>query len=337
MKGNKAFVCFLLFVLFNACLAAEVQVKEKSKAEFPGMMGKMFGMFGGKSAREGIVSTETVVGNRKLEVTGESGELIDLDEEKVYELDLKKKSYRVTSFDEYRRKSEEAAARLAEASEAQQSRDEAPEEGDAPEKEFEVDFQARATGQQREINGFSTREAQIIVTVREKGKTLEQGGGMVLTSSLWMTEKMAELDEIADFRRRYAEKLYGSSLDLSGFPQMAGAMAMYPGLKDALTRMDSEQVNMEGTPVLTEMVVESVQSEQQMAENRREQEEESSPSSMGGLLGGFAKKLGKKKSEPEAAAPNRKQVMKTTSELLSVSTAVETGAVQIPPGFKEKK
>ena len=67
-------------------------------------------------------------------------------------------------------------------------------------------------------------------------------------------------------------------------------------------------------------------------------EEEPAPTSMGGLLGGFAKKLGKKKSQPTAeASPNRKQVMRMTSELLSVSTTVAPGAVQIPSGFKEKK
>ena len=46
------------------------------------------------------------------------------------------------------------------------------------------------------------------VTVREKGKTLEESGGMVLTSDMWLAPKIAAMKEVAEFdaptRRRYA-------------------------------------------------------------------------------------------------------------------------------------
>ena len=44
------------------------------------------------------------------------------------------------------------------------------------------------------------------ITVREKGKTLEQSGGMVLTSDMWLAPKIAAMKEIADFDVRYAQE-----------------------------------------------------------------------------------------------------------------------------------
>ena len=47
------------------------------------------------------------------------------------------------------------------------------------------------------------------ITVREKGKTLEQSGGMVMTTDMWLAPKIAAMKDIADFDVRYAQKLYG--------------------------------------------------------------------------------------------------------------------------------
>jgi len=43
---------------------------------------------------------------------------------------------------------------------------------------MEIDFDVKNTGQQKAINGFDTHEAVMTITVREKGKTLEQAGGI---------------------------------------------------------------------------------------------------------------------------------------------------------------
>ena len=44
------------------------------------------------------------------------------------------------------------------------------------------------------------------ITVREKGKTLEQGGGMVLKSDMWLAPTIAAMKEVADFDLKYAQK-----------------------------------------------------------------------------------------------------------------------------------
>ena len=53
-------------------------------------------------------STVAVKGDRKATMGDTTGQIIDLAEEKIYDLDLKKKSYKVTTFAELRRRMEEA-------------------------------------------------------------------------------------------------------------------------------------------------------------------------------------------------------------------------------------
>ena len=87
---------------------ADVREDQKTKFQLAGVIGKMVNMFGGKGAREGVDSTVAVKGDRKSTITGDTGQIVDLAEEKIYDLDLKKKTYRVTTFAEFRRQMEEA-------------------------------------------------------------------------------------------------------------------------------------------------------------------------------------------------------------------------------------
>src|SRR5215475_8089182 len=101
----------LLVLAASAALRADVRSEEKTKIEFAGMLGRMVNLFGGKGAKEGIVSTVAVKGNRKATLNDTTGQIIDLGEEKIYELDMKKKTYKVGTFAELRRRMEEAKAR----------------------------------------------------------------------------------------------------------------------------------------------------------------------------------------------------------------------------------
>ena len=55
-----------------------------------------------------------------------------------------------------------------------------------PAKELEVDFDVKETGQKKQIAGYDTHEVIMTVTVREKGKTLEDGGGLVMNVDSWV-------------------------------------------------------------------------------------------------------------------------------------------------------
>ena len=101
-------VLALAGALSSTTVWADVKTEEKTQIKFEGMLGRMFGLFGGKAAREGVVNTVAVSGDRKLTMSDYGGEIVDLSEEKIYTLDVKKKTYTVMTFAELRQKMEEA-------------------------------------------------------------------------------------------------------------------------------------------------------------------------------------------------------------------------------------
>jgi hypothetical protein len=330
IRGRISWVlAVLLAVAAITFVHADVKTQEKSQVKFEGALGRMFGLFGGKAAREGIVSTVAVKGDRKMTVNEYTGVIVDLAEQKVYELDMRKKEYRVITFAELRRQMQEAREKAEK--DAQKSGAQKKEEG---EKEYEVDFDVKDTGQKKTINGFDCRQVVIAITVREKGKTLEQSGGVLLTADSWLGPKMPAMKEVAEFDLRYLQ-----ALQVPGAPssqeQMAAAMAMFPGLREAITRFQSEKVNVDGTPVLTTVTFEGVKNQEQMAQ--ASQEEEKPAGGVGGMLGGLGRRIAKKKPEGgDAGAKNRSTIMTMNNEVLSVATSVAPTDLQIPAGFKQK-
>jgi hypothetical protein len=124
---------------------ADVRTDEKSKVEFAGMLGRMVNMFGGKAAKEGIVETVAVKGDRKMTTSEKTARLIDLAEEKVYDIDLDGKSYKVTTFAEIRKKMQEDQEKAKEQmAKMQEKKDEKPSE---PQKKMAIDVSTKETGQ----------------------------------------------------------------------------------------------------------------------------------------------------------------------------------------------
>ena len=157
---------------------------------------------------KGSASSVAVKGDRLATLHDTTGQIIDLAEEKIYDIDMKAKSYRVTTFADLRRRMEEAQRKAQEERARAEKPAEKPQEPaprDPKQPEVEVDFQLKETGQKKTVNGFDTREIVMTITLREKGKTLEQAGGLVLTSDMWMAPKVAGMNEIAEFYLRYAQ------------------------------------------------------------------------------------------------------------------------------------
>ncbi|MBI3263817.1 MAG: hypothetical protein HYZ58_11795 [Acidobacteria bacterium] len=331
-KSCRVFVVALLLGLSATAPRADVKTQEKGQVRFEGMLGRMVGLFGGRAAREGVVSTVVVQGNRKMTVNDTAGQIVDLSEQKVYDLDMRTRSYQVTTFDEIRRRMQEAQAKARE--QAAKSGEPGTPSGKEGEREYEIDFSLKESGQRKTINGYDTREVVMTISVKEKGKTLEEGGGMVLTANSWLTPPVAAMKEIAAFDLKYMRAL-GEGMALGSAEQMAAALAMYPALKQALGRFEAENVNMDGTPIMTTMTVETVAGPQQQTA-QEEKRDERPPTGVGGILGGLGRRVARKKEDP-AQAGNRKTFMTMTHEVMSVSTSVAAGDVAIPTGFKENK
>src|SRR4051812_828155 len=241
----------LALVLSVVPVRADVKKEEKSLVTFTGMLGRMANLFGGKSAKEGVISSVAVSGDRKMTANENRGEIIDLREQKVYDLDMRRKTYTVTTFEELRRRMAEMEAKAREDA-AKAPKEEQPQNQG---KEFEVDFDVKNTGQTKVINGFDTTQVVVTVTVREKGKKLAESGGLVMTADNWMTKSVPALKEIGEFDMRYYKALAGPQVAIDA-QQLATALAMMPGLKEAFARM--QRAGLDGTAVMSTTTVESV-------------------------------------------------------------------------------
>ena len=327
--------CCLLFA--STALRADVKVDEKTKFEFAGAVGKVVNFFGGRGAREGITSAVAVRGSRKSTFNDSTGQIIDLAEEKVYDIDVKRKTYRVVTFAEIRQRMEEAKAKAEKEAREQQAKEKDGEPpAQQPESNVEIDFDVKKTGERKTINGFDTQQSVITVTVREKGKALEQSGGLQITTDVWLAPQMAAMKEIVDFDIQYAQKLHGPMVAGASPQDMAAAMALYPMMKPALERMAAEASKLEGTAIATVVKVEAVKSAEQLAAEQKQAQEESKPNlsgGVGGIIGGFARRAAAKTSGGDGPQA-RATVMTTTSEILKIATDVSAADVALPAGFK---
>jgi hypothetical protein len=238
---------------------------------------------------------------------------------------MKKKTYTVKTFDEIRKEMREAQEKAEREAKKEEGR-EREQKSDEPRKEWEIDFDVKETGQKKTLAGYDARQVIMTVTVREKGKALEDGGGMVLTSDVWMGPTIPAMKEVADFEVRYWKQLAGPEMAAVSAEQMAALLAMFPQVKQGMERLQKEGRSADGTPLQTRMTIEAVKSKEQMA-----QQAESSSGGGGGLGGMLARKI-KKREEPAA----RSLVMTLDTEVQEVSTTVAATDLEIPAGFKQK-
>jgi hypothetical protein len=339
---SSVVVC--LVIASSAVVSADIRSDQRVKFQLGGMVGKLVNMFGGKGAREGVVSTVALKGDRKATMSDTTGQIVDLSEEKIYDLDIRKKTYKVTTFAQLRAEMEKAQREAEKAArEERPSEPSKPVEKDPNEKEFEVDFDLKNTGASRSINGFDTKQTVMTITVREKGKTLNESGGIVMTTDMWMAANAPSTKELIDFERRYAQQLYGPAMTGASAADMAMAMAMYPQMKPALEKMRAEGTKIEGTAILTEMKMEAVPpgTADTTAEAlpAPEAQPEQKKGRFGGLMGGLKKMAEASQQQQKSGEqkPQRSIFLTTSVEMLKLTTDVTADAVAIPAGFRENK
>src|ERR1051326_550004 len=99
MKRLAALVLITVpaLLLVAAPLLADVKTRDRTTVKFES---RVLNFFLGKAAKEGLQSTMAVKGNRKATFNDTTGKIVDLSEEKVYDLDMKKKTYTDTTFDD---------------------------------------------------------------------------------------------------------------------------------------------------------------------------------------------------------------------------------------------
>jgi hypothetical protein len=317
LPARSAVLIILIFL--SSQLIADVKTRQKDALKFEGMTGRLMSMAG---LGGDMTSTVAVKGSRMANLDDKTGQIIDLAEERVYRLDMKKKTYTIVTFDQMRAQLEQAREQLA--AQTQESNEEEPSPAGEPEKEMEVDVDVQETGKTKSIAGHDTRQVILTITMREKDKTLEQGGGVVLTSDMWLAPRIEALDELAEFQRKFAQAVFGQAIGID--PRQAnGISAIVPMFGQLAARMADEGRKLEGTALLSTSTLETVKSEADMKAAADEQSEEGG--GIGGLAGRFMRR------QPQA----RSKTLTMTHEMQSIGTSVTDADIQIPAGFKETK
>jgi hypothetical protein len=316
----------LIVALATPVLQADVKTRDRSTFALEGFLGGVVRLFGGRGAREGVETTVAIKGNRKSMTSGTNAQIVDLAEERIYLVDTRRREYRVRTFADIRAEFEKAKADAER--QAAQAKPEDKEQLEQAARELDIDVDVQETGQRRSLLGHDTREVILTLTAREKGRTLEQSGGFVLTNTLWLAPRLAAVDELTEFELKFIRAVYGESF-LGDMQQMAGMMALYPAFSNMARRLGEESRKLAGTPLSTTMTFESVRSEEQMKAAA-----EANQSSGGGGIGGM---LGRRIMGNRAAPQARAKILTTTHEMLSVETAVTDADVTIPTNFREQR
>jgi hypothetical protein len=326
MKRCYVLVGVLAFALAAPALQADVKTTERTSAKFSGPLGVMSKLFS-RGADEPVTSTVAVRGSRKLSTNGTTGEIIDLAEEKVYRIDVRRKEYRVLTFDQVRKEWQESQAELERnAKRLQQAQEEMPQA--SARLEFSVDV--KETGQRRSIAGYDAREVVLTITGVRPGQTLEQGGGMVMTNTMWLGPPIAALDEIAAFDLKYFKAIVGAE-GMAALQQMTAVFAMFASAKPMMERMQAESRKLEGTQLDSTQTMDTVKS----AEEMKAAAEAPAPAAGGGLGGLLARRMAGRRGG--AGDGPRSTVLTTVHEFVTIATAASDADVAVPSGFRERR
>jgi hypothetical protein len=330
MKRAFLLTVSLVAVAALAAVRADVKTTEKTTTKFGGLLGTMSRFTGGGSD-DGVASTVAIKGNRKYSANDRAGEIIDLAEQKVYRLDIRKKEYKVVTFDQIRKEWQDTKAEAEK--NAKQMQEAQRDNPDAPQGTLEFSATVKETGQQKSIAGENAREVVVTLTGVHAGKTLEEGGGMVLTNTLWIGPKMAAIDEIRDFDMKYVQAILGNDDAAAVMQQMTMLFAMFGNAKPAMDQMIAESRKLQGTQLASTLVMETVRS----AEQARAAAGAGQQSGGGGGIGGM---LGRRLAGNRAAAADnspRQTTFTSTREILTMAPTASAEDVAVPAGFKEKK
>jgi hypothetical protein len=318
----RPLLSFLVTIVLSLPAFADATLQQKVQMRFGGAVGSVINVFGRGATHEGLVTDIAIHKNRKSSRTGDNGEIADLDEEKIYYIDYGRQTYKVVTFDELRRQYEEAKARA-----QRQSSSTSKEDNQSQGPEYEVEFAIKSTGNKENINGFDTREQVATVTVHEKGKKLEESGGFVLTSDMWIGPRVPAMREMAEFDRRFIQKVYGDAL-LGDMRQMGAMMAATPAFAKAMKTFEQKRSSFEGTPIRTKMTFETVAGTNADSASQ-------SQSSPGAALGGLIGRM-KQRRQGEQSGPARSTMLDSNNELLKATSTASADAVALPAGFKQR-
>ena len=327
---KRAAILGCLAFCVAAGLRADFSYDQSSKMTGGAMAGvmKVAGVFS-RTAREPIVSTVMVKGDRMAHINADSAQIIDLATETITSVNFRNKTYSVMTF-----------AQMAQALDQMQKKAGAQSGGKA---DMQFKASVRETGQTRQITGLNTREVILTLEMQSTDEKSGAQGAMTVTSDMWLAPSVPGYAEVRAFHQKMAQKLAWTP-GTSAFTQGRGDMAK------AFGDLSKEAAKMEGVPLLqvVSMGGQSTGQPGQPAAQPPPQQEQREAPSIGGALGrlgglgglGRRKKADESKEAQPAATTTPSAgpgvLMEMTTEITNLSAGpVDAAKFQVPTGFKQ--
>jgi hypothetical protein len=282
---------------------------------------------------------------------GPSADIVRLDQDKIYHLNINKKEYTETTFELMREQMKKASDQMASADEKKQPSaiDESKCEWLPPKAEV------KKTGEKAQFAGYDSE--RVTITASQPCKDKETGSicEVALVLDEWLSTGFAEGAEAQKYYKAYAAKM---GLDPSSSQDISQkAQTYFSRYKGIWSEIATKMQGVKGYPVKTSFTLalggqQCKNSNAQQAQSSTDNDSSGSPA---GLAGAVAGKLGglfhKKKDDADTPAaqpapavtpaqvpPGDVALMTVSSQLVSVSTnGASADAFTVPSDFKKQE
>lgn len=349
---SKIVSILVLAACFCFCASGHADFKYTQTSQITG--GAMAGMMKGmgvfsKSMREAtkpMESTTYVKGNhlRRDNADG-SYQIIDLDGQRMIEVDPKHQTYSATTFQQMREAMEKMQQRMND-----EMRRQAHEKG--TDVTMTPKIEVNPTGKTQSILGQDAQEVKMKVGMQMQATNAQQGAQSAMFSmdmDSWMAPSITGYHEVSDFYRKMASEIgWSPNASFGADPRMMKSMVeLYKSGKipTGLPLLTTVNMLAEGQP--------GAQGAAQQQPVQPHQQSSNSPSditnpsaaaakAIGGMLGGFGHRH-KKKQEDEQQNASTPQTVAPANSLLTMTTRVtsystdpmDSSLFQIPAGFTQ--
>ena len=291
-----------------------------------------------------------IIGFLARNALGPSAEIVLLDQDKFYRLNMNKKEYTETTFEQLRAQMQKVSDQLNSSEDKRQPS--AVDQSKCVWLPAKVDV--ANSGEKAQFAGYDAQRVTITATQPCQDKETGAICEIALVLDQWTSADFAESSEARKFYTAYASKM---GIDISNSQDVSErAKALFSQYKGVWTEVAAKMQSVKGYPVKSSFTLglggpQCKDSNSQQAQTS--QTDNSSPSP-GGIAGAVAGKLGglfqKKKDTAEAPAaatpaaapaampPGDVALMTVSSQVVSVSTnGVSADAFTVPAGFKKKE
>jgi hypothetical protein len=290
-----------------------------------------------------------IIGFLARNALGPSAEIVLLDQDKLYRLNMNKKEYTETTFEQLRAQMQKVSDQLNSSEDKKQPS--AVDQSKCVWLPAKVDV--AKSGEKAQIAGYDAQRVTITATQPCQDKETGAICEIALVFDQWISADFAESSEARKFYTAYASKM---GIDISNSQDVSErAKALFSQYKGVWTEVADKMQSVKGYPVKSSFTLglggpQCKDSNSQQAQTSQTDNSSPSPSGIAGAVVGKLGGLFQKKKEtadapaapaapavaPVAMPPGDVALMTVSSQVISVSTnGVSADAFTVPSGFKK--